>query len=981
MTENDFFNYKDKAYLLIYNGLIVEIGFAFTQLTGYSAIDVLQKDISETMNWLLKRKLRANEIENNKVNSDLFLFTKSCEVKEILISVHKLNGENEKLYLFTLKSNAVPGSDNSFVKKLMKDNHIGVGLYSCPDFRLLQANPKYLGHIQEMFNPKESIIGLCLKDFIQDFEIRKKESCWSNILRTGQSIYLEEIKCSFCKGDDRYWNDELIPINEEGKVKYIVSMLSDVTEKVLNRKKIEEQNQVIRAQKRILEKEAIDSRNSRNNVTNALGKIRDIMHSTFDFDELMKGVVLEAAQTIKSETAVISLRQEGKWVVSYAQGFSNDTIGICTYDEEETHAVLAMQTKKPVFIRDIYHDERVNCEHMKNLDIRSVIVVPILVKGNVIGVIFFNYYKEVLAFEDVIVEFINSFTSAISMALVNLNLNADMGREILKGKKIEEKIFNQDKILKRQEDLLNISTEAIFAWHLNGEIIYWNKGASKKYGYSIDEAIGSVSKDLLKSVYPTTLDHIKAILMKDELWNGEIEHTSKDGKKLIVKTNMKLVLNEVGDQIVLETNRDITGRRRMEKELLFNKELLEVVIENIQDPFAIYDKRGNLLKINVAGRKLYPRQDLIKTLESVFTSFECFDLDGNKIPITELPSRRALKGEFVKNAIIVIKRDDCDQITEVNSTPIYDSDNNLVCIAIFHRDVSQKYHNLIMIKEQQDKILLTEIEKNEDLKKTMDMKDEFLSLISHEFKTPLTIINSAVQTMEIVCKNELTDKAINYLNKIQQNSNRQLKLVNNILDNTRMDSGHFKLNMANRDIVFLTRTITESITVFAERKDIKITFYSTLAKKIIGIDEEQYERILLNLLSNAVKFSLEGTLITVKVFQILVNGNYKVHIEVKDNGIGIPEDKQELIFERFGQVDSILARQAEGSGIGLSLVKKLVGTMGGEIKLESEEGVGSTFTIIIPAIKLKKLPLERTLIEKCTDRIIGAKDIEFSDVY
>ena len=283
----------------------------------------------------------------------------------------------------------------------------------------------------------------------------------------------------------------------------------------------------------------------------------------------------------------------------------------------------------------------------------------------------------------------------------------------------------------------------------------------------------------------------------------------------------------------------------------------------------------------------------------------------------------------------------------------------------------------VVIKKLNDELE----KKNYELNKVIEMKDEFISLISHEFKTPLTVINSAIQAMEVICKKDLSDKAKGFLNKIKKNSNRQLKLVNNLLDITRLNAGHLKVNKKIFDIVVLSRSITESITIFAEQKNIKLSFSSTLGKKVIGIDDEKYERILLNLLSNAIKFTPVGKSITVKVFQKIFEGKCKVCIQVRDEGIGIPQDKQELIFERFGQVDNSLSRQAEGAGIGLHLVKMLVELLGGEITLESKERLGSTFTILLPIEKAKETPIEHMIKEISDNRLIQAMNIEFSDIY
>ena len=248
-------------------------------------------------------------------------------------------------------------------------------------------------------------------------------------------------------------------------------------------------------------------------------------------------------------------------------------------------------------------------------------------------------------------------------------------------------------------------------------------------------------------------------------------------------------------------------------------------------------------------------------------------------------------------------------------------------------------------------------------------------------KTPLSIITSSIQTLELVCKNELSEKVRKYLNKIKQNTYRQLKLVNNILDNTRVNSGLFKINRTSVDISLLTSTIIDSIAVFAERKGVKISFSTSIAHPIIYTDVDIYERILLNLLSNAVKFTPEGKSIEVSIFQILSNGRQQACIQVKDNGIGIPNDQKELIFERFGRVDRLVARHSEGTGIGLYLVKMLVSLLDGDIKLESKEGVGSAFTLVFPLIKSNQISIDAARIEKPSEQLITASAIEFSDIY
>ncbi|MGI6731812.1 MAG: ATP-binding protein [Anaerovoracaceae bacterium] len=271
---------------------------------------------------------------------------------------------------------------------------------------------------------------------------------------------------------------------------------------------------------------------------------------------------------------------------------------------------------------------------------------------------------------------------------------------------------------------------------------------------------------------------------------------------------------------------------------------------------------------------------------------------------------------------------------------------------------------------------------NEALEKTIEIKDEFLSLISHELRTPLAVIVSAIQMLDTLSQTESSEKVRTYLNTIRKNSNRQLKLINNILDITKVNAGRHNVNLINLDIVSLTEEVIESIKPYGERKEIKILSSFTPAQMLMAIDREKYERVLLNLLSNAVKFTPNGGLVTIKLRQEEVGKKAMVSIKVSDNGVGIPADKQQHIFERFGQADSVLSRQAEGSGIGLHLTRMFVEMMGGNISIESKLGAGSTFTVKLPVKKVEDNNHSDTVIDEIADdRITKLAEIEFSDVY
>jgi signal transduction histidine kinase len=282
------------------------------------------------------------------------------------------------------------------------------------------------------------------------------------------------------------------------------------------------------------------------------------------------------------------------------------------------------------------------------------------------------------------------------------------------------------------------------------------------------------------------------------------------------------------------------------------------------------------------------------------------------------------------------------------------------------------------INEQQELLYKSEKKQRELLQKDLVMKDEFISLITHEFKTPINVIYSTIQLIEHVYSNKIPKHVNDLIANIKRNTFRQLRLVNNLLDITRLDSERFKLNLSNVNLVFLTKLITESVKIYADQKKIKLYFKANISTKNIIIDDEKYERILLNLLSNAIKFTPEGGSVTVKVKESKKNNT--VSISVSDTGIGIPEEKREMIFERFGQVESNLSRQAEGSGIGLALVKRLVAILSGKIQVESELNIGSTFTLTLP-IKEGIVNDENEVLLVFDTRLVNAIDVEFSDIY
>ena len=257
------------------------------------------------------------------------------------------------------------------------------------------------------------------------------------------------------------------------------------------------------------------------------------------------------------------------------------------------------------------------------------------------------------------------------------------------------------------------------------------------------------------------------------------------------------------------------------------------------------------------------------------------------------------------------------------------------------------------------------------------IRNEFFGNISHEFKTPLNIILGIVQLIDknIELDNITKENLIRHVDIMKQNSYRLLRLVNNLIDISRIDIGYYNLQPSNYNIVKVIEDITLSIAEYVKHKKINLIFNTDVEEITLACDPDKIERVILNLLSNAIKYTDDNGDIYVSLNKV----NEDVVVSVKDSGVGIPNDKLELIFDRFGQANDILSRRCEGSGIGLSIVKSIVEMHGGKIEVFSEIGKGSEFVFNIPI----KILEEENVILTCDNKDYHVEkcNIEFSDIY
>ncbi|WP_180982184.1 PAS domain S-box protein [Cylindrospermopsis raciborskii] len=436
-------------------------------------------------------------------------------------------------------------------------------------------------------------------------------------------------------------------------------------------------------------------------------------------------------------------------------------------------------------------------------------------------------------------------------------------------------------------------------------------------GYSEVELIGYSFDNLSLVSNPE-----QELLLKEQLKNQgyvrnlEFDWLTKSGE---VKTSLVSCESIVIDNknSVISIIKDITDRKKAEENLRQSEERFRTAFENAGSGMALVSLNGYFIRVNRALCQMlgYDSRDLLtKNVTELITGEELpkdFDL-AYQFLSGQITNYQVEKSCLHKSGKIIWVLLNVSLLCDVNGNPLH---------FIWQiQDISERH----------------EVEQ---------LKNEFVSVVSHEVRTPLTAIKGALEILATGILVDEPQEAEQMLKIAVSNSERLLRLVNNILNLEMLDSGKMRLNLELCDINIMVKQAMETVQPIAQQNSIEIS-YSALDvpnTKILA-DEETIIQVLTNLLSNSVKFSHAGT----KVEIYVTMGDKEIIVAVKDYGKGIPPDKLETIFERFEQVDVSDSRQKGGTGLGLAICKNIVQKHQGKIWVESILDSGSTFYFTLP---------------------------------
>jgi PAS domain S-box-containing protein len=500
---------------------------------------------------------------------------------------------------------------------------------------------------------------------------------------------------------------------------------------------------------------------------------------------------------------------------------------------------------------------------------------------------------------------------------------SDITEDILKGEK-----------LRQSNEILSQMNDAVIITDFSGEITSWSGGAENIFGYTSLETAGK-NIELIWDADNKATEKLSDILSYIELYGffqNEISCIHKDGKNIPIELTAKILYDSFNNPIsLILVNRDISNRKLAQKALEESEIRYRHIFESILDGVIIYNMNKEIVQVNkmttqmygytyadftqtATSRYIHPAQniDFVGVINHLENNYDKM-FEGESIDITKSGEKFFVnvKGRLIKY-------------------------NNQPHLLIIVRDITH-------IKQAERDI----VKAKEKAVQSEHLKSAFLANMSHEIRTPM---NSIIGFSDLLGDDDISkDEKEHFIKIIRQNGNQLMNIINDIIDISKIEAGQIKLNYERIDLCETFKDIYNMFELSSKEKGLKLILKSSHPEDeyFIRTDELRLKQILINLISNALKFTHNGF---IEFGCNIIDHEKSIHFYVKDTGIGISKDKQEEIFQRFMQAELKTTKLYGGTGLGLAISQGLVHTFRGQLWLESEEGMGSTFNFSIPLI-------------------------------
>lgn len=488
------------------------------------------------------------------------------------------------------------------------------------------------------------------------------------------------------------------------------------------------------------------------------------------------------------------------------------------------------------------------------------------------------------------------------------------------------------------ETIYNSVSDGIVIYGLDGRFLEVNQITCDELGYSKNELLQMMAADVIPPEYVKSLR--EQIAEKIKNGGGILETVCVRKDVSFVPVELNVHLTEYAEApAILVVVRNITERKQTEETLRRSERkhrqasnLLQGVIESPKDVVILaLDREYRYITFNKN------HQATMEHIWGVNIEIDSCMLDFIKDPDHREKAKINFDRAFAGEAFTLIEEYGDIALErrwyENVYSPLKDEKGNVIGLTLILTDITKR--------RETESALVQSIMLAEEANRT---KSEFLANMSHELRTPLTSVIGFSDVLGAGIPGDLNAKQLEYVSNIYKSGMHLLRLINNILEVSNIESGNMDFNPERLNLQELIGEAVMLVEPLAKQKHINLKSEAEFKNQEIWADRAKLRQIIYHLLNNAIKFAPEND--TVSIASKIIDN--EVHVSISDNGIGIPDEEIVTIFEPFKQVDSSSKRKYGGTGLGLTLVKQFVEMHNGDISVESETNKGSTFRFIMP---------------------------------
>jgi PAS domain S-box-containing protein len=478
--------------------------------------------------------------------------------------------------------------------------------------------------------------------------------------------------------------------------------------------------------------------------------------------------------------------------------------------------------------------------------------------------------------------------------------------------------------MRQQARMLDLSHEPILARELNGIITFWNRGAEMLYGWSRDEALGRDRDALLKTVYPIPASGVLKQLERSGSWAGEIIHITRHGRQVIVESRQELVQGISTAMLVLETNHDVTERKRAEEAMHLNLKQLEATFEGMVEPALLAGPDWNVIAINSAYLALFDFEKPPKTRDELEGDFEFANPDGSPLAPDETPLVRAMRGEVVRDVEMIGRNLRTGKSVHLlsGSAPIRNEEGDIAAVIITQHDITER------------------IRAEQALQRSNHVLRQFAYAAAHDLQEPLRNVAVCSELLAREYAGTLDAEAKYLLETNVEGAQRMHRMVKDLLEYTKVIDGVAAAPPLTDPAGALARAQANLDQMI---RDTGASFTND-PLPAVRIHEIHLIQLFQNLISNSIKYRKPH-----EPPRIHIGADRQLNectFSVRDNGIGFDPANSAQIFGLFKRLHN--RRDYPGTGIGLAICSRIVEHYSGRIWAESSPGNGAAFFFALP---------------------------------